>query len=501
MAISANFEQYDINSQQKFIKTQSIVECRLADWSQNKILAVNATVSLTSSESLSGEIHYGGKIYFSVLASTPEGLVTGAERAVEFSHKLSSDEIAPATPSEITLKVEKVEIRIDGKSQILSAIVSATATLLNERRIFCLTGGENVVINDADAPVKRVNLYKDTIEIEEEFETEYLGDVLSHSESAYINKVIAGNGSVEISGEIALGILAKRAGEKELVSFERLVPFKAEIPAESSQINFCADANAFVKQVNISANCDEDKNKSEIIATALVEVCLKVYENQSLLIAKDAFSPTNECEISKESITFDNPKTNFCVNEKVSGTSALVGEIDFSCNMQAVTAPQLEITAQVVENGEIVVEGVLGASILFTDSQGMPSSVVSSLPFAFPVKCEKAQKGDKVAVSGIVCGIYAKQKREGEIEIDATLKTHIKVYTPQTVSCVCKIDEKEEIPEKECAISVYLAEEGDGLWEVAKKLKKPPEEVKKYNPELNYPLEKPERIIIYRRKE
>ena len=86
MAISANFEQYDINSQQKFIKTQSIVECRLADWSQNKILAVNATVSLTSSESLSGEIHYGGKIYFSVLASTPEGLVTGAERAVEFSH-------------------------------------------------------------------------------------------------------------------------------------------------------------------------------------------------------------------------------------------------------------------------------------------------------------------------------------------------------------------------------------------------------------------------------
>ena len=47
MAISARYEQYDINSAGKRLTTQSIVECRLNDWSENKILAVNASVALT----------------------------------------------------------------------------------------------------------------------------------------------------------------------------------------------------------------------------------------------------------------------------------------------------------------------------------------------------------------------------------------------------------------------------------------------------------------------
>ena len=65
MAISARYEQYDINSAGKRLTTQSIVECRLNDWSENKILAVNASVALTGAEVVSGEIRYGGKIYFS----------------------------------------------------------------------------------------------------------------------------------------------------------------------------------------------------------------------------------------------------------------------------------------------------------------------------------------------------------------------------------------------------------------------------------------------------
>ena len=57
-----------------------------------------------------------------------------------------------------------------------------------------------------------------------------------------------------------------------------------------------------------------------------------------------------------------------------------------------------------------------------------------------------------------------------------------------------------DIPENECAISVYIPESGDGLWEVSKKLKKPPEEVSRCNAELEYPLCGDERIVIYRRK-
>lgn len=501
MAISANFEQYDINSVGEQLTTQSIVECRLNDWSENKILAVNATVSKTSCEVLSGEIRYGGKIYFSVLAATSEGTVTGAERAAEFSHKIISEDAAPALSCETFLKIEKIETRIDGKAVVLSAIVSASAKLILESRITCLQGGDGLVIKGLDVPVRRIRTFKESAEIEEEFETEYLGDVLSHCESAYVNKIIVSEGSVGVSGEIELGILAKRAGEKELVSFERLFPFSAEIPVAEAKNGDSADVVAGIRQVNISANCDEDKNKCAIVATVELELCGKVFAAQNVLLTEDAFSPSTECEIERKNLTFNEPIISFATNEKVSGTSALSGQVDFSCNMQAVTAPCLEITALTSENGEITAEGVLSATVLFTDKDNLPSSAQVNLPFAFPVKCDKAIKGDSVKISGIACGIYARQKQEGELEVDATLKLFISVYSLKTYSYVSSATEGSEIPENDSAISVYIADKGDGLWDVAKKLKKSPEEVSKYNSELEYPLKQPERIIIYRRKE
>jgi len=222
------------------------VECRLNDWSENKILAVNASVALTGAEVVSGEIRYGGKIYFSVLAATPEGAIAGAERAAEFSHKCVAEEAAPALSAEVRLKVEKVEVRLDGKAVILSALVSASAQLVLSTRINCLSGGDGIVVKTADTPVRRIAVFSENAEVEEEFETDYVGDILSHSESAYVTRAVCGNGTIDVAGEIELGILAKRAGEKELVSYERLIPFRTEIACDEAESHDGCDASVCV---------------------------------------------------------------------------------------------------------------------------------------------------------------------------------------------------------------------------------------------------------------
>ena len=500
MAISARYEQYDINSVGKRITTQSIVECRLNDWSENNIIAVNTSVALTGSEVLSGEIRYSGKIYFSVLAATPEGGVTGAERAAEFTHQCADEEAAPALNAEVRLKVEKTEIRLDGKAVVLSAIVSATVQPVLASRINCLAGGEGVIVKSADTPVRRIAVFSEQAEAEEEFETDYVGDILSHSESAYVTRAVCGNGTIDVSGEIELGILAKRAGEKELVSYERLIPFRTEIPCDEAESRDGCDATACVKTVNISANCDEDKNKCAVVAEIVLEIAGKVYLTQTLALCEDAFSPSCECVIERARLAYDEQIAAFTATERVSGNAALMGKIDFSCNMQAVTAQNLEITGVTAEDGQITAEGVLSATVLFTDANGVPSGIRVNLPFAFPVKCDKAHKGDKVRIDGIVCGVYARQKKEGELEAEGTIKMFVRVYSARNYDYVCGIEGGVELAENECAVSVYIPESGDGLWEVAKKLRKPPEEVSRCNAELEYPLCGDERIVIYRRK-
>ena len=61
-------------------------------------------------------------------------------------------------------------------------------------------------------------------------------------------------------------------------------------------------------------------------------------------------------------------------------------------------------------------------------------------------------------------------------------------------------EEGEPVPEKDCAISVYVQRAGDGLWELAKRLNKSPEEVVESNPDLEFPIREGQRVVIYRKK-
>ena len=113
----------------------------------------------------------------------------------------------------------------------------------------------------------------------------------------------------------------------------------------------------------------------------------------------------------------------------------------------------------------------------------------------------KAKAGDVAEVSALVCGVAARQKKEGELEAEAAVKLCITLYSKETSTAVCGLEAGEAIAENDSAFSVYIPAAGDMLWDVAKKLGKSPEEVQRCNAELTYPLSGEERIVIYRRKQ
>ena len=56
------------------------------------------------------------------------------------------------------------------------------------------------------------------------------------------------------------------------------------------------------------------------------------------------------------------------------------------------------------------------------------------------------------------------------------------------------------VPVCDSSVSVYLPHAGDGLWELSKSLKKPPEEVSANNPDIEFPIKEGQRVVIYRKK-
>lgn len=500
MSVSGKYEKCTYIAVGRPFAAQTIVECRLADWSDNTVLAVDARTVLGGAEVLSGEVRYGGRLYFTVLAATPEGSVIGAERGAEFTHKAECESAAPAQTADVRLCVEKVEAKKDGRAIVLTAILSAEITLFVPAELSYLSGGDGVAVDLRPVRVTRVHACRGEAEIEEEFDTEYVGDVIAHSERACVQRVTASAGALDVSGEICLGILAKREGENDTVSYERLIPFRAEIPCDEASQGCGCSAEAVVRSVNISASCDEDKNRCRILAEFTLGLSGRAYRGETVYMGADAFCPGYESVLERTAVESCEPVAAFSAAERISGTAAISEKVDFACSLQAIAFGGVRAAAS-ASDGEVIAEGVVSATVLMKDGDGVPSGTELSLPFSFPVRCDRAKAGQRVAVSALACGISARQKKEGELEAECALKLYFTLYESSRTEAVTRIEAGAAVPESAAAVSVYIPAAGDGLWDVAKKLKKPPEEVRRTNAELEFPLTGGERIVIYRRKQ
>ena len=499
MAATPTYAAYDYTACGAQIRSQSIVECRLSDWAQNRPLAVYPSVTLTAADVSDGEVRYSGKLYFSVVARAEDGAVISAERGAEFSHKAACESAAPACRADVRLIVEKTETRQDGRALILSAIVTAEIQLLAPKQLAYLSGGEGVVCDLRPARIGSVYPCSGSCELEEEFDTDYVGDVLAHSEQAGLTRVVAGAGALDVSGEVCLCVLAKRAGENEAVSYERLIPFRAEIPCDEAAAGMACSARAEVSSVSLSASCDEEKGRCRILAQIAVSVAGRVYGGGKVLLPQDAFCPGYACTLTREALAFEEPLCAFTAVERVSGTAALGGSIDFSCALQAAAQCRAEAAAT-VSDGAIEVDGVLHAVVFCREGSEVRSLPVS-LPFSFPVRSDRAKAGDRAEVTVLVCGAGVRQKTEGELEAEGTLRLFFTLYGKTECACVTGLAVGSPAEEEGGAIRVFMPAAGDTLWDTAKKLGRPPEAVAEENPQLTFPLRGSERIVVYRKKE
>lgn len=496
MSFQPRYEKYEYTARGASVRAQSIVECRLADWSGNRILAVQPSVVSGGAEVSSGEVRYGGRLFFSVVAATPEGALIAAERGAEFSHRAECAEAAPAQTADVALRVEKTEVRADGRSLVLSAIVTAEIRLFVPSGLQWLSGGEGVVCRRSPVRLQRITPCAGTVSLEEEFDTDYVGDVLLHSEQILLTRVVCSAGCLEVSGEINIGILSRRE-EGDPVSYERLLPFSAEIPCDEASSGLPCEARACILSANLTASCDEEKGRCRILARIEAEVRGIVCRREELVMADDAFLPGFSCTVRREKYAAQEPLCSFTANERVCGAAALNGTIDFSTSLQAAALCSVEAAAE-ASDGEISVDGVLNA-VLFCKEGETERGIPVSLPFSFPVRCDRARAGCAVSVSALCCGVSVRQKKEGEAEVEGTVRLFVTLSSRESYSYVADVEAGDALPEGS-AVSVYFPAAGDTLWDTAKRLGAAPEQLQASEPGLTYPLTGGERIVVYRRK-
>lgn len=472
------------------LNAQTAVECRFGQ-EVGTVLTTHVSASLTGADAGNGEVRYYGKAHFSIVYEDADKRVCRAEKGVEFTARAQDERCAPALTARVQISVENVSVRREGASVFVTALLGADVNLYGDQSFEYLTGGD-LVCKREPVSVLTAHLCGGAAEAEDEFETEFIGDVLLHAETVGSVDAVCETGVLKAEGEINLNVLALK-GDNTLVSFERLVPFRVEIPCDAAAFGCAAEVRVSVLSATIRAEADEEKGKCKLFAefTLGAEGC--VYEETGVDAVTDAFSKDCAVTLSFSVAESTGAGARGRVTEHISGRAALSSPIDFSDALQAVTLQRAEANLVQAEDGKRI-EGIALATLVVRGADGECRGVEMSLPFSVPVEA------DDCAVNVMVCSMTARQRQEGEIDAEATLKICLVERRTVTGKFVAKAEAGKEVKESECAISVYIPRAGDGLWELAKSLKKSPEEVAQNNPELEFPIKEGQRVVIYRKK-
>ena len=483
--------QFNVTNYTKLLKklvSQSQVATRLSQSEGvSEILSVSPQISLSSAEVSSGRVNYGGKLIFTILYCDEEGKLCRMQKGVEFTHYCDDDELAPAQTAVCALDCQRVSTRRDGSAIVLTAVVSANITIFAPAERTSVTSCEGAYLKSCVRQYVSFSTFSGECEVEDDFEADGVDDILVPYAGVLVTSASVSAGEVEVSGEIALSLLAMRGAFP--AGLERIIPFRCVIPCENAATGALPEVCAELRDMTVNATVEEDRGKCRVEFSCTLAARGYVATVSEETVACDAFSTTHNLLLTKSSESVSFPYERKVFSERTQSVATSKAKLDFSCRLIAVTRPEAEYE-YVPSSGSV--EGGICAVLLYEQGGDIKSTEIT-LPFAVRVG-----SGEGITASAGVCSIVVKQPSEGVLEGEALIK--VAAVYPKVCSgeCLVAVEEEDEKQDKNCAIRIIIPSAGDGLYEAAKALNFPPEEVASANPGLKYPLSGDERILIYK---
>ena len=502
MAFETN--KFNVVKKKRLGKTQFNVECAIeTNADVAKVLSVKYDAKADNIEVLNGEINVAGRIDFCVLFATPDGEIGTTNSACPFVTKIENGTIKLADKANINVEVVDYQIVdiSDGIIRIL-CVCEQTCILIENEDV------ANVAINDDNVCAKKdeivVNQFigtaTETFNVESQASIkEQIKRLIYADSDVALKNIECGNGFVAVAGEVVTKILYLSANDRFEICYTT-EPFKQEIAFENVGENAVCEAKAQIKKQEVRYEVVESDKGVQINFDMPVEVEVFVYGETKQEIVKDLYSTTSELSVSTESFEMTKQLQTEFFETKIDGTLMLDENKPRVDKIMFVGASNLQITNAYVKDREVVVEGIAKTNVVYlNDEENSLNSVLMEVPFVVSDKTQ-LDCDAQVQATATLYDVDVVVKKGREFYFDAKLKVAISCDCDVVAAVIARVDENEKYPEKDCAIELYCASAHDTAWDIAKAMRTKENVIFEQNPELTFPLNKDENVVIYYQK-
>lgn len=287
----------------------------------------------------------------------------------------------------------------------------------------------------------------------------------SSSSEAGETKIIAGK--VITKGEVTLHILYTPQSDDSSPAPETMdvmIPVSQIVDLPGIDEEYSCVVNFDV----CSAEISESEEQNSIDAELVINVTCTGYKNRPINIVTDAYSTkfihSAENSKIKANCFLGNISDMFVVKNNI--------ETDSSGDIQIIDClAELKSCAADCKTGEITVSGTADVCLLIIGADGMPSVIEKNVPFEQSVKAPTSVAAAKAKIAPQIASCsYSMQSDSIEIRFEIKLSGCLVLSAEHNLLCDISVDE-ERPKENHCpaALTLYFAEDGERIWDIAKK--------------------------------
>lgn len=472
----------------------------VADGEIAKIFAVSHEAYCDNQEITKGVVSFSGHVDVCVIYQLETGEIGSAFSSCPFSSKFEDDQISSGERAVINLNVIDHSIEsISGNEAVIGLVIEQTGLLIENVEI----GNVNFNYEDICVKEEEVSIIKyvgsasaQASESGSYSSRDKVKKVLGSQACISIKATEAGSNFVSVSGDVITNVLFIDENDK-FNNVQIVDAFKEEIEIEGVTRESLVEAVANVNSSDIKIEVEDDGNGSKIISTVPFEIVAFAFEESQISMVCDLYSTKYEMEVCSQTFNMSKTLNMEFVEGKVDGSLTIdesqprVDKILFTFGSGAV------VTNTSVVDGEINIDGIAKTTVVYlNDEQNSFNSVELEIPFSISDKT-KASENSLLLVSVALTDVDVAVKKGRELFFDGKIKAMVAISDDEVSAVISEAKQGELLPQKDFAMQLVFAKQGDSIWDIAKANKVKESLIANQNPNVVFPLEENKDIIIF----
>lgn len=471
---------------------------------ETHVLSAEAMAVLDRSLAESGRVTADGKVTFHVLYTQGDPTrVHALEASAEFTHPTDMPASAPGMSAPTSLMVEHVEASAQGGRLHLMAIVRVHTRVFTDEPMAVVTG-----VRDADGLMMRTETLtgvrmaakgSQDVLIRDECD---LGAVLQITDTLYataiasVQDVMGGEDRATLSGQVLLEVTHTSAmPSRPVVITRHTIPFEETIAllGEAGDSLCCS---AVVKDVAVLSQDGTEDGERTLRAEVLLGLNVQSSRQRELRLMLDAYTTTGDLLFPFTQMV-SRALSHQQVHTAESGKLTLVleGQPPARTPLRATLRPVMTEWSRT--GGRLAVEGMMDTTLLYmTDDSDAPQSYHTEEPFRMVFACDLSLPDSLVLTPGNIEVIGVTSDR---VEIRYILHLDcwdVKLANDPLVTQVTTQSAEAAEP----GILLCFSQDGETVWDIAKRYRVSPESLKRMNPQLEDGGTSAQKVILWRRE-